>query len=548
MDGVKTEEIDDYRWSQKESLQKLKEYRLAIKTGLNERDIAEKIGIPRSTLRHWNSPVKTNYSETTTEFLQSEEGYSFLNKILHTAMLTLVVPGSCGIRSFCRWLDESGLSSFVASSYGTWQKISKNIDSKIIQYSEINQEKLSKEMPYKEISIVVDETFFPEICLVGIEPVSGFILIEKFSKKRDAASWEEATASSTKDMNIKIIQVVGDQASGIISYAKKNLSSYSSDLFHMQREISKGGALALSSQTKSALENLEKEKVNLENLTQNKNEKIVGNKTSSIGLAYLDKKILQAEEKLKNANEDYNVNKKRQEIFKKSLMEISTSYHPVNLETGIRRGVSLVEANVRANIESIRAIFLEAGLGESSHKYLEKAERVIPHFLTSIKFFSEVSSSIVKSFNMTQKQEYYFQSYLLPAAYLKRLSKKERSKEKKLMLEKSEELKNIGLKIFSENINEILFAAKNAADLFQRSSSIVEGRNGSLSLKHHSLHKISKEKLAVLTTLKNYFSISEDGTTAAERFFCQKHPSLTDYVINNIKPVPRAYFWKETQN
>ena len=272
-------------------------------------------------------------------------------------------------------------------------------------------------------------------------------------------------------MNIKIIQVVGDQASGIISYAKKNLSSYSSDLFHMQREISKGGALALSSQTKSALENLEKEKVNLENLTQNKNEKIVDNKTSSSGLAYLDKKISQAEEKLKNANENYNVNKQRQEVFKKSLMEISTSYHPVNLETGIRRGVSLVEADVRANVELIRAIFLEAGLGESSHKYLEKAERVIPHFLTSIKFFSEVSSSIVKSFNMTQQQEYYFQSYLLPAAYLKRLAKKERSKEKKLMLKKSEELKHIGLKIFSENINEILFAAKNAADMFQRSAS-----------------------------------------------------------------------------
>ena len=84
--------------------------------------------------------------------------------------------------------------------------------------------------------------------------------------------------------------------------------------------------------------------------------------------------------------------------------------------------------------------------------------------------------------------------------------------------------------------------------MFQRSSSIVEGRDGSLSLKHHSMHKISEEKLAVLTILQNYFSMSEDGTTAAERFFEQKHPSLNEYVINNVKPAPRAYYKKGFQN
>ncbi|MES2615962.1 MAG: DUF6399 domain-containing protein [Bdellovibrionota bacterium] len=136
----------------------------------------------------------------------------------------------------------------------------------------------------------------------------------------------------------------------------------------------------------------------------------------------------------------------------------------------------------------------------------------------------------------------------MPSAYLKRISKKSSSKEKKILLEKSKELEDIGIKYFNENMNEILFAAKNAADMFQRSSSIVEGRNGSLSLKHHSLHKISKEKLAVLTILQNYFSISEDGTTAAERFFEQKHPNLSDYVVNNVKPAPRAYYKKGTQN
>jgi hypothetical protein len=34
-------------------------------------------------------------------------------------------------------------------------------------------------MPPREISVAEDETFHPEICLVGIEPVSNFILVEQ---------------------------------------------------------------------------------------------------------------------------------------------------------------------------------------------------------------------------------------------------------------------------------------------------------------------------------------------------------------------------------
>jgi hypothetical protein len=44
------------------------------------------------------------------------------------------------------------------------------------------------------------------------------------------------------------------------------------------------------------------------------------------------------------------------------------------------------------------------------------------------------------------------------------------------------------------------------ADLFQRSSSCVEGRNGQLSLKHHALHRFTLLKLQALTVLHNYLA------------------------------------------
>jgi len=74
--------------------------------------------------------------------------------------------------------------------------------------------------------------------------------------------------------------------------------------------------------------------------------------------------------------------------------------------------------------------------------------------------------------------------------------------------------------------------AINCAQLFQRSSSCVEGRNGYLSLRHHSLHKLSTRKLTVLTVLHNYYIQRSDRTTAAERFFEQKPRDLFGYLLS----------------
>ena len=76
--------------------------------------------------------------------------------------------------------------------------------------------------------------------------------------------------------------------------------------------------------------------------------------------------------------------------------------------------------------------------------------------------------------------------------------------------------------------------AEECAQLFQRSSSCVEGRNGQLALRHHSMHRISNRKLAALTTVHNYFVKRSDGTTAAERFFGAKPRDLFEWLLERV--------------
>jgi hypothetical protein len=83
--------------------------------------------------------------------------------------------------------------------------------------------------------------------------------------------------------------------------------------------------------------------------------------------------------------------------------------------------------------------------------------------------------------------------------------------------------------------------AATLADVFQRSSTNVEGRNGYLSLRNHALRGLDHpRKRACLTAVHNFLLTRSDGTTAAERFFGQKPRSVFTAILASVEipPVP----------
>ena len=73
------------------------------------------------------------------------------------------------------------------------------------------------------------------------------------------------------------------------------------------------------------------------------------------------------------------------------------------------------------------------------------------------------------------------------------------------------------------------------AEIFQRSSSCVEGRNGVLSLNYHRFHRLNERALKALTIVHNFDTRRKDGTTAAERFFGIKHENLFDSLVADVR-------------
>ena len=83
----------------------------------------------------------------------------------------------------------------------------------------------------------------------------------------------------------------------------------------------------------------------------------------------------------------------------------------------------------------------------------------------------------------------------------------------------------------------VLTVAQRCVDLFVRTSSPVEGRNGQLSLHHHRTHHLTPALLKALTVIHNYVITRRDGTTAAERFAGKKHDDLFAHLVA-IMPTP----------
>ena len=81
----------------------------------------------------------------------------------------------------------------------------------------------------------------------------------------------------------------------------------------------------------------------------------------------------------------------------------------------------------------------------------------------------------------------------------------------------------------------VAYRALECVQVFQRSSSCVEGRNGRLLLKFHAFRRLNARTLKVLTVLHNFFIRRPDGTTAGERFFEQKPKDIFTWLLVKVE-------------
>src|SRR5438045_336498 len=81
-------------------------------------------------------------------------------------------------------------------------------------------------MPRRKITLCQDENFHHgPPCLVTVEPVSNFILLEARSAKRDADSWDKAVGEALQGLPVEVVQGTSDEAKGILAHVRDGLGA-----------------------------------------------------------------------------------------------------------------------------------------------------------------------------------------------------------------------------------------------------------------------------------------------------------------------------------
>ena len=535
-----TNHTQDQRWEREISVANTVDFEKAYAQGTSQREFAQQHDIPRTTIQYWLSRKRgLDASPALVDFFESPEGLAFLHRLVIALQFVMCFLCGCGVRPVAKVLELSGLGVFVANSFGSRQKLGAAMEEELRNYALKERERLASQMAAKRITLCEDETFHPEICLVAIEPVSNFILLEAYAEGRDAATWTAALKAALRELPVEVVQSTSDEGKGLLAHVRQGLGAHHSpDIFHVQQELSRATSIALAGRVKQAEKTLTKAVANTEAECAAQ-QAWAENKHGPGRPPNFDGRIAEAREPQQQAEQELEAARQRQERARQAIREIGRSYHPVDLDTGALRTAEQVTTDLERCFTNITEVATEASLPERCDKGIRKAYRVVPEMTCTMGFFHSEVAAQIESLDLTPEQARAIYQGLIPAAYLENAARKaKQAHDRGPLRELAAELRSdseAGLADLDQgSLMTVNRVAQECADLFQRSSSCVEGRNGHLSLLHHSLHRLRASRLEALTAVHNFFIQRPDGTTAADRFFGAKPADLFEWLLDHL--------------
>jgi hypothetical protein len=529
---------DPFRWARANIATALDDFSDADHP--SQRETAERLGIPHATFNYWTRHYSPADGDPVDSFFRSAAGELLLRRLLTAALVVFQQRGACGIRLVSEFLHLTHLDRYVACSRGALHPLAAHLESHLIAFRDSEQPALARHMKPKAITLVPDEHFHSgKPCLVGLEPVSGFLLVECYRDRRDADTWKEAISEGTTGMPLQLVQMTSDEASALICCAEKGFqAAHSPDLSHGQRHLLQPLLLPLNRPIQQAEKALHKALQHSDNIDSPIEEPC----TQAEWLALIE--AAKAERDIAARLEQA---KGHKEAAVQQVRLVGDDYHPFDRRTA--KPVSAEEVGKRLNqhLDKLQEVVQEADLPEKAWQAVDKSRTWVATLMGCVAWFWGLAVSRVEELDLSEGQEQAVYEKLLAGHYWGMAAGRARTAEERRRLQQmAERLKKEAWQeggaltsLPEEQRKEVEEVTRETAGLFQRSSSCVEGRNGRLSLQHHGHSRVSERRLKALTVLHNYLVKRADGTTAAQRFFGQKHKDVFSWLLERMPDLPR---------
>lgn len=497
----------------------------SLQAKMSERQVSKLLEIPNSTMQSWRSQKDSQQPLNELEtFMTTPCGVEFLRRTFLAAHHAMHFT-SGGIRALQEFLRLSQLDKFIASSIGALHSFSQRYDAHVLKIGVAEEKRLAQTMNGRKISAALDEVFRgKQPCLVAIEPIAGYILLEKFTNDRTATTWTSELKPRLDNLNLTLQQVISDEGKGIKACAAILGAHHVPELFHAQHELSKATSAPLKKQEKQMEEELEKA------------DKKLLRSALKHGPDSKNTRRVRSDRNLKQ----YGLEQKqeRRKRVRESIKQLGEINRPIDMRTGKLQTPEEIKNKFDEQLAIIEECSKEAGLNKASKRRLAKGRKTFDSIGCSFQWFFLLFMAIVKGLEEKSKNEAsFFKDVVFPLCYLRSIWRGLSSKKK----DEYRSLRN-QLEILFENMpysadqkNDWIELGNEASGLFQRSSSCVEGRNGMLSLYYHRFHRLNPQSIRALTIVHNFHIRREDGTSAAERLFGQAHQNLFESVVKHVR-------------
>ena len=363
---------------------------------------------------------------------------------------------------------------------------------------------------------------------------SGYLLLEDISDDRRFESWHAKTSPRLEALGIEVSHAISDRAKALIKLAVTGFECDSgADLFHAQQDLSRWLGIKLARHTATVEKHL--------NVAQASEENALETKTTT---TMTERQALK--EQSITARKNYDQARQVQTEYHENLQGISDDLHPFSLFDNSPNDAEKVTAGLEARAKAIEQLADQQGI--SDHKdVMKKFRNQLQPLAVSVNFWWHWVNETLQGLAVDKGMEDWLTTTLLPVVYWHRhlhhtQNRQSREKYRKAWTHASHTLEAhpFSATLSDSEIQRWLSWAEWMVRQFHRSSSAVEGRNGSLSQLYHNGRGLTPQRLSALTVIHNYGLQHEDGTTAARRLFGTEHPELFSWVLEQMGELPLA--------
>jgi hypothetical protein len=495
------------------------------------RRIAQQTGLSKSSVHRLKQAMERRHNHPESWCWETADGRQWLTRLVVATLSTFGLKRGVGMETMHEFFAHLRLQTQIGCSPSALRGVMQALEAALLETAAAWEQDGQTRGEGREIIGAVDETFLERMILVFMDLTTGYLLLEEAADDRTYATWKTLVDERLKVLGTEVLYVVSDRAKALIQLAEQGLECLSMpDFFHVIQEITKSSSLAIGRHLRQAAQDLTKAQAALAR-RQGPFHAAQDDPAAMALVATRPAELTRWEA--------------AHHTYRYHLETLSLTLHPFRMVDSAPQTSAQVASHLHAALEGID-VCVQCHQLSSRPAAMTKVRKQVPALAALVDFWWEGVRRALAHAAISPRWGQWAEAYLLPLVYWEHQVARTRCARRKAKIRQALEAIQIavGHHALTQCLPPTALKAWHAwacerVRAFQRASSAVEGRNGTLAQLHHNQRGLPKHRYKVWTVLHNFDCHAADGTTPASRFFRQSFPDLFETVLSHIETLPR---------